>query len=181
MSIGLVSPSFNNFIPGRQNQVTLREVPRTIWSLWFEPVLELIETYDIQMWSYIDCDWDAQPMWHHVGFGDSRLVTSSDVMRKWHKYVLNNPRFIMAPLECKVIHEQVSISAMLSSPTTTTAVVLPSSPFVALLLFMMVTIGMGLNYARQRRDICSDPAMHGTELMVTQCKYGSINPNEFHP
>lgn len=65
----------------------------TTWQDWFEPVLELIEEYDIDMWSYINCNWQAQPMWHDVGFGDTRLSTNSDVMEKWHNQVLQG-RFL---------------------------------------------------------------------------------------
>eukprot|EP00980_Cylindrotheca_fusiformis_P030397 scaffold24761_cov157-Cylindrotheca_fusiformis.AAC.1 len=61
-----------------------------IWDLWFQPTLDLIETYDIGMWSYINCDWDSQPMWHGVGFGDTRLSSSKDVFRQWQEQVSNN-------------------------------------------------------------------------------------------
>jgi endo-1,3-beta-xylanase len=48
------------------------------WSQWFVPVLSYIQRNDVRMWSYINCDWDAQPMWqanHAPGmlWGDSRL------------------------------------------------------------------------------------------------------------
>lgn len=48
------------------------------WTRWFIPVLGIIEKYDIRMWSYINCDWDALPMWavNHapgVHWGDSRI------------------------------------------------------------------------------------------------------------
>jgi hypothetical protein len=71
-----------------------------IWNLWFAPVLQLIEQYDIRMWSYINCDWNAQPMWHNIGFGDTRLASSQRVMENWWEEVLQNPRFVSAPLNC---------------------------------------------------------------------------------
>lgn len=50
------------------------------WNRWFEPVMKFIRTHDVRMWSYIDCDWDALPMYaseenHAPGvyWGDSRL------------------------------------------------------------------------------------------------------------
>jgi hypothetical protein len=48
------------------------------WSRWFTPVLAFIEKYDVRIWSYINCDWDAQPMWaklHSPGelWGDTRI------------------------------------------------------------------------------------------------------------
>ena len=77
-------------------------VPNNIWDLWFAPVLDLIERYDIRMWSYINCDWDVQPMWHNVGFGDTRLSTLDHVMTKWRENVLGNSRFVLAPLSCDI-------------------------------------------------------------------------------
>ena len=63
------------------------------WRAWFDPVLALIEEYDISMFSYINCDWDSQPLWHGVGFGDSRLSTNRTVLQLWRQNVLENPRF----------------------------------------------------------------------------------------
>jgi len=64
------------------------------WNDWFEPVLDLIDEYDIAMWSYINCDWDAQPMWRGVGFGDTRLSINKTVLELWRKRVVDNPRFL---------------------------------------------------------------------------------------
>lgn len=63
------------------------------WNAWFEPVLDLIVEYDISLWSYIDCDWDSQPMWRNVGFGDSRLSINTTVLSLWQERVLSSPRF----------------------------------------------------------------------------------------
>jgi hypothetical protein len=63
-------------------------------------VLQLIEDYDIAMWSYINSDWESQPMWHNVGFGDTRLSTNTIVMQLWREHVLSRPRFI-TKLSCK--------------------------------------------------------------------------------
>jgi hypothetical protein len=71
-----------------------------IWELWFQPTLDLIHQYDIGMWSYIDCDWNAQPMWKGVGFGDTRLSISSNVMDRWHKQVLSDDSRFTNQLEC---------------------------------------------------------------------------------
>jgi hypothetical protein len=70
------------------------------WNDWFVPVLEYIEHYDVGMWSYIHCHWDAQRMWHGVGFGDSRLSSNATVLRLWRQHVLRNPRFAAASLDC---------------------------------------------------------------------------------
>jgi hypothetical protein len=64
-----------------------------IWDLWFQPTLDLIEQYDIGMWSYINCDWNSQPMWRGIGFGDTRLASSPEVMEQWMDQVLDSERF----------------------------------------------------------------------------------------
>ena len=33
------------------------------WDAWFGEVLSYIERHDIRYWSYINADWDSQPMW----------------------------------------------------------------------------------------------------------------------
>lgn len=68
----------------------------TTWQDWFAPVFQLIERYDIDMWSYINCNWNAQPMWHGIGFGDTRLSISDDVMQQWNEQILESPRFLGA-------------------------------------------------------------------------------------
>ena len=62
------------------------------WGNWFEPVLDLVlgdGSYPIAMWSYIDCDWDAQPMWHGVGFGDTRVAQNKTVQELWQRRVVD--------------------------------------------------------------------------------------------
>ena len=66
------------------------------WDDWFAPTLQLIERYDIAMWSYINSNWEAQPMWHYAGFGDTRLSINDDVMQQWQNHVLNGDRFLGA-------------------------------------------------------------------------------------
>jgi hypothetical protein len=68
------------------------------WSDWFVPVLELIDDYrSIQMWSYIYCNWNVQPMWQNAGFGDSRLSQNETLVRLWRHQVVSNPRFFSPP------------------------------------------------------------------------------------
>ena len=68
------------------------------WSHWFQPTMDLIDDYDISMWSYINCDWESQPMWHNVGFGESRLSTSPAIMEHWNEAILqpSNRTFLLA-------------------------------------------------------------------------------------
>jgi hypothetical protein len=59
------------------------------WERWYAKVLDLIVKYDIDMWSYINCDWDSQSMWRGVGFGDSRLSSNEAVMEKWQQIIID--------------------------------------------------------------------------------------------
>jgi hypothetical protein len=72
-----------------------------IWNLWFQKTIDLIDEYDISMWSYINCDWGSQPMWKDIGFGDTRLSSSDVVMSHWWDQVLtNNSRFLLRIENC---------------------------------------------------------------------------------
>ena len=33
------------------------------WLKWFTTVIHFIERFDVRLWSYINCDWDALPMY----------------------------------------------------------------------------------------------------------------------
>jgi hypothetical protein len=68
----------------------------TTWEDWFAPLLQLIESYDIEMWSYINCNWEEQPMWHNIGFGDTLLSTNTTVMEQWHDLIVKSDRFLGA-------------------------------------------------------------------------------------
>jgi hypothetical protein len=79
------------------------EVDELIWELWFEKTIDLIEEFDISMWSYINCDWDSQPMWHGIGFGDTRISSSKAVTHYWSEKVLQrNSRFSNRIKDCDV-------------------------------------------------------------------------------
>ena len=69
---------------------------KAIWDAWFQPTLQLIRDYNIAMWSYINCNWDAQPFWKGIGFGDTRLSIDTTVMDKWHDHVVSSRRFVRA-------------------------------------------------------------------------------------
>jgi hypothetical protein len=84
------------------------------WNVWFQPLLTLIHDYDIAMWSYINCDWESQPMWHNVGFGDTRLSINQTIMKLWHEQVLQNPRFLQHGSLCPL--DQRRSSSLLPIP-----------------------------------------------------------------
>jgi len=60
------------------------------WDRWFGKVIDVINKYDVSMWCYINCDWEAQPMWHNVGFGQTLLSSNKHVMSNWYKKVTKN-------------------------------------------------------------------------------------------
>ena len=53
------------------------------WANWFLPCLDLIHRHHIQMWCYIDTDWEAQPMFAGQGWGDCRIEQNPYVMSNW--------------------------------------------------------------------------------------------------
>lgn len=72
-----------------------------IWNLWYQKTIDLIDTYDISMWSYINCDWSSFLMWKDTGFGDTRLSSSDVVMSHWREQVLaKNTRFLLRIESC---------------------------------------------------------------------------------
>ena len=61
----------------------------TLWARWFEPTLRFAKARGVVLWSYIDCDWDSQPMWRGMGWGDSRLEVRDALAAKWEYDVLD--------------------------------------------------------------------------------------------
>ena len=60
------------------------------WKRWYGSVIDLINEYDISFWSYINCDCESQPMWHKVGFGETRVSSNAEVMSLWYDLVVKN-------------------------------------------------------------------------------------------
>jgi hypothetical protein len=113
-------------------------IPRLIdpWNDWFEPVLQIIDEYDIAMWCYINCDWDAQPMWHGVGFGNSRLDVNETVLARWRERVLQNPRFVPTTTTTMTILEVVVADAVTDAKSGTLS--LHKNGWMGLSLIMVV-------------------------------------------
>lgn len=92
---GIVDTTLQNVNPETKNEAGF---VGDSWHRWYENVLNYIEQRDIRMWSYINCDWDSQPMWqlnHAPGkkWGDSRLEKYNGIQAKWISKVLRNKRF----------------------------------------------------------------------------------------
>lgn len=60
------------------------------WDRWFGKVIDIISRYDISMWCFINCDWESQPMWHNVGFGQTLLSSNPHVMSRWYETIINH-------------------------------------------------------------------------------------------
>ena len=60
------------------------------WDRWYGKILEIINKYDVSMWCYINADWESQPMWHNIGFGETRIATNKIVMAKWQDHIIHS-------------------------------------------------------------------------------------------
>ena len=56
-----------------------------VWKDWYEPYFAHIEKHldVIRAVSYINCNWDVQPMWKGQNWGDTRLQGSGYLREKW--------------------------------------------------------------------------------------------------
>jgi hypothetical protein len=72
-----------------------REDGREVWETWFETYFQHIEdNIDVvKAISYINCDWDAQPMWD--GWGDTRIEVNDYVRMRWLE-TMQTPQFVNA-------------------------------------------------------------------------------------
>jgi len=64
------------------------------WDGWFEPLFAWIHRNNVKAFSYINQNWDAQPMWHDpscknpIDWGDTRVqAPGSTVLKAWQKTV----------------------------------------------------------------------------------------------
>lgn len=58
---------------------------KKLWDTWYTTLFEHIQdNMDVvRAISYINCDWDSQPMWHGKNWGDTRLEINEYVKEKW--------------------------------------------------------------------------------------------------
>jgi hypothetical protein len=68
-----------------------------LWSAWYAPVIGFIEQHDVKAWSYINANWDAQPMWANADppWGDSRIESNPDMKALWLAEMAK-PRYLQA-------------------------------------------------------------------------------------
>lgn len=117
------------------------------WDRWFGKVLTLIEKYDIDMFSYINCDWDKQNMWRGVGFGDTRLSTNAEVMDRWFGNIIRsdgNQKFLMGNSICREEEEVASPKG---------SVFAADMPFfIPVILLVIAVFIFGNVYSKSRSD-----------------------------
>lgn len=150
-----------------------------IWGLWFQPTLDLISQYDISMWSYINCDWNSQPMWKDVGFGDTRIASSSKVMTHWYQKVLQEDSRFTNQLECGG-GGGGSRAGTSSLPTMSLWIVSDHLYIIAGAAFVVLVALFFIRKAKYPREM--DPTWAVTETLQieegTTTKYGSIEIDE---
>ena len=114
---------------------------------WFGKVLTLIEKYDIDMFSYINCDWDKQNMWRGVGFGDTRLSTNAEVMDRWFGNIIRsdgNQKFLMGNSICREEEEVASPKG--------SAFAADMPFFIPVILLVIAVFIFGNVYSKSRSD-----------------------------
>ena len=64
---------------------------------WYKPFFKFIEDNEIKAISYINCDWEALPMWKGQGWKDSRVEVNPVIKKHWseevqkEKYLKSSP------------------------------------------------------------------------------------------
>ncbi len=64
---------------------------------WYEPLFKFIDTHNVKAVSYINCDWEALPMWKGQGWKDSRIEANPVIKKRWleeirkEKYLKSSP------------------------------------------------------------------------------------------
>lgn len=67
--------------------------PSEVWEKWFLPMFAYVERHDVQLISYINCNWDSIPMFAHEKWGDSRLTSDLSLLAHWNTEICK-PRFM---------------------------------------------------------------------------------------
>jgi len=128
------------------------------WERWYGKVLNLIVKYDIDMWSYINCDWDSQPMWRGVGFHDSRLSSNEIVMERWQEMIINGS-YGQTLLMSGSLDDCGSVRKRLAEiDVTRTSIWMPS-------IFMLIALGIIFQacvHVRKRRNMLVSKGVYTT-------------------
>lgn len=93
--------SFCNFAKSKNKPLMIAEstpfggISDARWTNWFVPCLDLIRKHHIQMWCYINTDWDSQSIFAGQGWGDSRIERNAFIKSNWLA-TINSPKFLQA-------------------------------------------------------------------------------------
>ena len=63
-----------------------------LWNVWFEKVIDLIIKFDISMWSFLNCIWNATENGRLIqeGCRNSELSRNSNILRDWQSFVVDD-------------------------------------------------------------------------------------------
>jgi hypothetical protein len=157
------------------------------WERWFQPVIDIIEEYDVSMWSYINCNWESQPMWRNVGFGETRLSTNQIIMQKWQEYIYHGERsFLMHGSLQKCSQKLSATYPILASAyevsdhdTTSPAKAKSSSQLEGFIILFVLIVFMLFVCRREKKINMKDSIAQGNkQQLFTIVKYGSTNDYE---
>ena len=56
---------------------------------WYNRYFELIHEIKPAAISYINSDWESQPMWKGQGWGDARVQKHQEILNLWNKEMKN--------------------------------------------------------------------------------------------
>lgn len=114
-TLGTVSDidNFCAFAKSRNKPVMIAEstpyggISDARWANWFLPCLDLIHRQHIQMWCYIDANWEAEPMFAGQGWGDCRIEQDAFVMSNWLA-TISSPAFLN---QCRDLYPRIHANA----------------------------------------------------------------------
>jgi hypothetical protein len=97
-TLGTVSDidSFCAFAKSRNKPIMIAEstpyggISDASWTNWFLPCIELIHRHHIQMWCYIDANWETLPMFAGQGWGNCLIEDDPLVESNWLAMVVNS-------------------------------------------------------------------------------------------
>ncbi|EKD71522.1 MAG: endo-1,3-beta-xylanase [uncultured bacterium] len=60
------------------------------WQAWFQIYFDFIKKHNIKIISYINSNWEVQPMWKGQGWEDARVQANPYVKKKWLEEILKD-------------------------------------------------------------------------------------------
>ena len=76
----------------------------SLWSGWYQPVIDFVNARGVKAWSYINDNWEDIPMWQGQGWGDARIEANAALKSRWTsevgqtKYLKGSPGLFCASL-----------------------------------------------------------------------------------